>query len=162
MNTKNRTGSALAFALALALAGCGGGGTSGDAATGGVDPALVGTWFEQVTTGADNQTETITFTAAGVVSAVHSQLNQNTTDHAGCTDAVTEMGTFTTSADHTTMTTVATSSTQAFSGCTNPADNGSGPYTGTGLFLSPTATLLTYTISGNTLTLPLGVTLTRR
>lgn len=118
----------------------------------GPDP-LIGTWFAQITTGADDQTETVTFTGAGAYTAVHSQVNDATSSvRAGCTEVVTEVGTWTTTLGLITLYETAGASTVTTSGCASPADDMTGPFTGTPIFPG-TGSPIPYSVTGSELTL---------
>ena len=160
-----RSARALLIGMTLLL-GCGGtpagndAGTSPDTAA--ADP-LIGTWFLQVTTGAENQTVTMTLAAGGAMTFVHSQQDAATaSDHAGCLDVVSESGTYTASGGTLTLTSVPAMSQQTYSGCAAATDDGTVAYTGTPFTPASPAT---YTVVGNTLTLSgsgLNVMFTRR
>lgn len=148
----------LSLVVALLAGGCGA--SPSTIADTGPDP-LIGTWFAQITTGADNQTETVTFTGSGAFTAVHSQVNDPTSSvRAGCTEVVTEVGTWTTTLGLITLYGTAGASTVTTSGCTSAADDMSGPFTGTAIFPA-TGSPVAYSVTGSELTLA-GTVFTRR
>jgi hypothetical protein len=107
----------------LAAAGC-----SGYKPNDGGD-ALVGTWFVQLSPAIDaDMTDTVTFTASGTYKAVHSQINSASlglSDHVGCTETVTDTGTF--SDDGSRLTILSNNSASGVvtdTGCPNASDNG--------------------------------------
>ena len=134
-----------ALALLLLLGAC-----SSPTAT--ADP-LVGTWFAQITpVTSDNQTQTFTFRTDRTYTAVHTQLNAAaSTTNAGCTEAQTDVGTYTTNSSSGMMTltfvpTAGMSSQVVRSGCTTASDNG------TSMTTPSSGGTVGYSIVGNTLT----------
>jgi hypothetical protein len=130
----------------LAAAGC-----SGYKPNDGGD-ALIGTWFVQISPATDgDMTDTVTFTASGTYKAVHSQINLASlgfSDHVGCTETITDTGTF--RDDGSTLTILSNLSASGVvtdTGCLNASDNGtysSDPLWMTGtVHYSATATTLT-------------------
>lgn len=147
--------------VAVVLAGgCGPAATT--ASDAGPDP-LIGTWFAQITPPtADDQSETFTFRADRSLTAVHSQHNSPTSmPGAGCIELVTELGTYTTSGGTLTVTAGASgTSTVTTMGCTDPTEDMTGPYAGTGS-LPASGTAVPYSVTSDTLVLS-GTTFTRR
>jgi len=115
---------------------------------------LVGTWFDQITPViSDNQTVTLTLSANGSYTLVHSQVNaMNAQTKAGCTETISDQGTWSANATNITITpTAAMSGLVADTNCASAMDNGAG---------MPVAPIVTgtvgYTVNGNTLTVMVG------
>jgi hypothetical protein len=114
------------------------------------DP-LVGTWFAQITpVSSDDQTETLTLTANKTFTSVHSQVNSpKAATQSGCTETVTDTGTFSDDGSIITMETNAGASGRVIETlCPIASDDGT--FIAAPLFPSLS---LPYTVTDTTLTL---------
>jgi hypothetical protein len=116
------------------------------------DDPLVGTWVTQTTSIAGvpgGESETITFTANGTYTAVDSTVNaSNASSKPGCTEALTDTGTFSDDGTMLTMTVDDSASQVADTGCPNASDDGTSKTTP-----FPGSLNSRYTVTETTLTL---------